>query len=263
MLAVDWSGAAQGASQHIWAAEAIEPGRLVRLECGRDRLQLADHLSRLPTQDFVVGLDFAFSFPLWFVDQIGVRSAAELWAYVAASGDAWLERCEPPFWGRRGHPRPSTTTRHAFFRRTELAVPRTSGLLPKSVFQVGGAGSVGTGSVRGMPLLCALHTRGAAIWPFTCAGSPVVVEIYPRLMTGPVRKSNPNARSEFIARNYPLLDDAHRRLATGSEDAFDAAVSALVMIEHATDLSSLPVELDPVLRLEGRIWHPGWREDRL
>jgi hypothetical protein len=48
-----------------------------------------------------------------------------------------------------------------------------------------------------------------------------------------------------------------------SEDAFDAAVSALVMVEHVAELIALSceVELDSELRLEGRIWHPGWRTD--
>ena len=54
----------------------------------------------------------------------------------------------------------------------------------------------------------------------------------------------------------------HPRLAVGSADAFDAAVSALVMVEHRDDLANLPVECEPELRLEGRIWHPGWRADR-
>jgi hypothetical protein len=47
--------------------------------------------------------------------------------------------------------------------------------------------------------------------------------------------------------------------ATRSEDAFDAAVSALVMLLHVDDLTRLPEERDPRLLLEGRIWFPGWK----
>ena len=91
----------------------------------------------------------------------------------------------------------------------------------------------------------------------------IVVEIYPRLMTGAVHKSNPIARGQLLDGRYPRLSDEHRRLAMLSEDAFDAAVSALVMVEHLADLGALPAESDPVLRLEGRIWHPSWRGDPL
>jgi hypothetical protein len=142
---------------------------------------------------------------------------------------------------------------------TDLGVPRTGGIAPKSIFQIGGSGTVGTGSIRGMPLLHRLHVAGACIWPFTCGGSPTVVEIYPRLLTGAVRKSQPAARAELLARRYPNLDPHHARQAILSEDAFDATVSSLVMIEFIQDLTSLPPEPDPVMRMEGRIWHPAWR----
>ena len=149
-------------------------------------------------------------------------------------------------------------------RRTDMGVPRTAGIAPKSIFQIGGAGAVGTGSLRGMPLLRELHASGARIWPCTAdSGWPTVVEIYPRLLTGAVRKSNAAARAALLARRYPDLDAEHHRLATQSEDAFDAAVSALVMIGHTADLAALSPEQDPELRLEGRIWHPGWRQDAL
>ena len=44
--------------------------------------------------------------------------------------------------------------------------------------------------------------------------------------------------------------------AAGSEDAFDAAVSALVMAQHAERLSALRPTEDPAFALEGRIWTP-------
>ena len=42
----------------------------------------------------------------------------------------------------------------------------------------------------------------------------------------------------------------------GSEDAFDAAISALVMHEHLADLAALPQTTDPVTLLEGDVWRP-------
>jgi hypothetical protein len=262
VVAVDWSGAASGAHHHIWLAEAIEPGRLVRLEAGRDRQQILQHLKTLLAAELFIGFDFAFSVPAWFAAEVGSRSANELWTRVCESGEAWLASCEPPFWGRPGRPRPLQM--QPALRRTDKAVPRTAGIAPKSIFQIGGAGAVGTGSLRGMPLLRELHAAGARIWPCTGEGGwATVVEIYPRLLTGAVRKSNSGARAALLAAHYPDLDDEHHRLATQSEYAFDAAVSALVMIGHTADLAALPLEADPQLRLEGRIWHPGWRQDAL
>jgi hypothetical protein len=256
---VDWSGDRVNSRRRIWLAEASSPGRLDQLVCGRDRDHLSDYIA-LRTDVVAIGLDFAFSFPAWSIsDIVSVSSAVDLWACATVRGESWLASCEPPFWGRPGHRRP--TVSGSAFRRTELAVPRTGGIRPKSIFQIGGAGAVGTGSIRGMPLLHRLHADGATIWPFTSGRSPVIVEIYPRLLTGPVHKSDPRERARVLSR-YADLDPAHRYLAIQSEDAFDAAVSALVMAEHIGDLRSLPVETDPVLRLEGRIWHPNWRDDR-
>jgi len=260
-IGVDWSGATHNARSHIWLAEAAEPGQLLRLESGRDREELGAHLLSLPADGLVVGLDYAFSFPAWFLEHLAIPSAPELWAHVTCHGQAWLAACEPPFWGRPGRAKPAL--QKPALRRTDQAVPSTGGIVPKSIFQIGGAGSVGTGSIRGMPLLHRLHAAGASIWPFTTAGNPVLVEIYPRLMTGPVHKSRQSARLELLASRYPNLAPDRRALAAASEDAFDAAVSALVMIEHIADLLALPAQTDPAVKLEGRIWHPRWREDRL
>jgi hypothetical protein len=74
VLAIDWSGDAHLARSRMWLAEAAEPGRLLRLEAGRDRAAMTAHL--LATQgNAVIGLDFGFSFPSWFLKQLSVCSA--------------------------------------------------------------------------------------------------------------------------------------------------------------------------------------------
>lgn len=259
VMAIDWSGALTGAAQRIWVAEAVA-GELVRLECGRTREQVAALLieegRRAP--DLVVGLDFAFGFPAWFAAEQGVADGPGLWALAAREGERWLATCEAPFWGRPGRRR--TVALDRAFRRTEREVPRVAGISPKSTFQVGGAGAVGTGSVRGMPLLAALHAHGWRVWPFTdgdAPQAPVALEIYPRLLTGPVNKSSFSQRAEFLRHRFPRLDAHLGVIASSSEDAFDAAVSAMVMAEHAASLASLPGAQDEVERMEGRIWWPG------
>ena len=169
-----------------------------------------------------------------------------------------MQDCEPPFWGRPGRPRPDGP---AHLRRTEAALAAVGGIRPKSSFQIGGAGSVGTGSVRGFPALARLQDAGFAIWPFdTPARPPVAVEIWPRTFTGPVVKSDATARAAYVDLHLPQLAPDFRDAVVGSEDAFDAAVSAVVMSGHEPALRALPA-LDDA-QLEGRVWVPSDRDQR-
>ncbi len=83
-----------------------------------------------------------------------------------------------------------------------------------------------------------------------------MVEIYPRTLTGAVVKSDPSARVAHLDRHHPGLDPELRDRAIASEDAFDAAVSALVMSRHESALRDLPPLHDPVVRREGWVWSP-------
>ena len=107
-----------------------------------------------------------------------------------------------------------------------------------------------------MRTLHRLRAADFSIWPFDPPGWPLVVEIYPRLLTGPVVKSSATHREAYIAKYYPELDEQTRVRAAMSEDAFDAAVSALVMAQHTDELTNLPAANDHQAELEGLIWHP-------
>ena len=258
VLAVDWSGARTGAERAMWLAE-VRDGALFRLECGRTREQLAEHLLAEAERDphLVAGLDFAFSLPAWFLRARGLADGPALWALATEEAEGWLAACESPFWGRPGKKRPDLPTH---LRHTDEAVPAVGGIRPKSVFQIGGAGAVGTGSLRGMPILHRLREAGFHVWPFDPPGWPLAVEIYPRLLTEAVTKSSAERRAAYLAARYPSLPDWAVAAAGGSEDAFDALISALVMSLHAADLAALPPVDDPPLRAEGFIWHPRWRD---
>jgi len=219
ILAVDWSGSRTGEQRAIWLAEARD-GRLVRLEGGRGREQLVAHLLAEAERDpeLVAGLDFAFSLPEWFLRAQGIDDISNAWDLVAREAETWLRDPQPPFW--RGRKPPGDG-----FRRTELEC----GGRPKSVFQLVGAGQVGTGSLRGIPFLPRLRER-FAIWPFDEPRLPLVVEIYPRLhLDGTADFPNEHAR--------------------------DAAAAALAMSRWRGDWRCLP--RDPAYALEGRIWHEG------
>jgi hypothetical protein len=219
ILAVDWSGARVAEHRAIWIAEAVD-GELVRLEGGRSREQLVAHLLEEAERDpeLVVGLDFAFSLPEWFLRARGIDDVSNAWDLVSREAEAWLRDPQPPFWRTR---KPAGNG----FRRTELEC----GGRPKSVFQLVGAGQVGTGSLRGIPFLPRLREH-FAIWPFDEPRLPLLVEIYPRLhLAGAADHPNEHAR--------------------------DAAASALAMSRWPGDWRRLP--RDPAYALEGRIWHVG------
>lgn len=92
VIAVDWSGAVTGAKSKIWLAE-VRDGRLTRLEPGRDRDEIVEHLIAEATRDsdLVVGLDFALLFPLLVcgepgrdVDRAGLGPGRREWGGMAA-----------------------------------------------------------------------------------------------------------------------------------------------------------------------------------
>jgi hypothetical protein len=88
---------------------------------------------------------------------------------------------------------------------------------------------------------------------------PLAVEIYPRLFAGRVHKSNPAERRAHLEVSFPHLAPDLRLAAESTDDAFDAAISALAMARCADDLADLPVvDADPY-NVEGVIWHPAWR----
>jgi hypothetical protein len=252
IAAVDWSGRASGAAESIWLARTDGDGRLAELENGRDRAALVDHLLELPrTPRLVVGLDFAFGFPAWWSHEKGWAHGREVWQAMSDDGDALLAACEPPFWGRPGRRDPNAPD-------AALRVTDRAGRQAKSVFQIGGAGAVGTGSIRGMAQLHRLAAGGFAVWPFDDDDGtrPVALEIYPRRLTGPVNKSSWRARHEHLHRHHGDQPPAMLERAAGSEDAFDAAVSAIVMARHRDRLARLAPPTDPAARLEGWIWEP-------
>ena len=253
-IAVDWSGDARGGQGKIWLAEVRE-GVVARLkgDCSRDQVtaQLIDAARAGP--EVIVGLDFAFSLPAWFLEGRQLESASELWQLVANEGETWLSRCEPPFWGRPGIPRPNLQEHH---RLTEHDLKPVAGITAKSVFQIGGAGAVGTGSLRGMPFLLKLREAGYSIWPFDKTRLPLVIEIYPRILTGAVNKGNAEGRANYLATRFPELQREFASVAAFSEDAFDAVVSALVMDTNRDEIMSLQSESLKERQLEGRIWLP-------
>lgn len=300
LIAIDWSGRVDAAGQrrHIWAGvwtRRADGSARVTLEAGRTREEMTAWLIELAreTPRMVVSIDCCFSFPAWFLEEHGCATVFDFWRHVVdGSGERWLSReCDAVsrderFWGAP-HKRPAQfcgAGMPRMFRATEfenkiaqameggdaVRAAKMRGITPKTPFQIGGAGSVGTASLRAMPVLLQLHQAGYRIWPFEDAAigesrpKPLLLEMYTRLMTGAVAKSNAAARKSYLAAKRkddavfagltrPVLRDAE-----GSEDAFDALVSVMEMVRHAEGFASLRATQDPVLKLEGITWRPGF-----
>jgi hypothetical protein len=230
----------------------------VELSCGLDREATVETIVSAADafEPILVGLDFAFSFPRWFAEENGWTSLEAVWDATERHAEDWLAHPRYPFWGRPGQRDPGDDPTRAF-RRTERDIAAQHGFRPKSVFQVGGRGAVGTGSLRGMKHLAGLRRRGFAIWPFDRPAARIVVEIYPRLLTGRVVKSKRATRERYLDQRFRDLDPTLRDRAISSEDAFDAAVSGLVMSRHVRELQTLERSADGDYSVEGRVWAPG------
>jgi hypothetical protein len=300
VVAVDWSGdKGPGQRKKIWAGvwtasdSSLKTGR-VTLESGRTREELFAWLVEMAreTPRMVVGIDCCFSFPAWFLEEHGCKTVFDFWRHVAdGQGERWLAReCEEiardvRFWGKP-HKRPEEfcgAGLHRSMRATDMEnkiTPRAEGgdperaakmkgITPKSPFQIGGSGSVGTGSLRAMPFLLRLREAGFRVWPFESAAfsgkepRPLVVEMYTRLLTGAVKKSNALARREYLLAKkkmdaaYAGLSRGVMAKAMGGEDAFDALVCCMEMVRWRGEFAGLRATRDEVLRLEGITWRPG------
>jgi hypothetical protein len=296
IVAVDWSGRVDAAGQrrHIWAG--VWTAGKVTLEAGRTREELVEWLIAMAheTPRMVVSLDCCFSFPAWFLAEHGCGTVFEFWGKVAeGQGERWLAReCEEiardiRFWGAP-HKRPEEfcgENLHRSMRWTDMdnkitpkmlegdpeRAAKVRGITPKSPFQIGGSGSVGTGSLRAMPFLLKLHEAGFCVWPYEASRlnaahpQPLLVEMYTRLMTGAVKKSNAEARKVYLAAKkksdavYAGLSRGVIAKALGSEDAFDALVSCLEMARWRDEFAGLKATKDARLRLEGITWRPGMK----
>jgi len=218
---LDWS-AARGAKRgkdSIWIGVADASG--TRCENIATRPQAAARLTDL-TQEAIaqgtrllIGADFAFGFPQGFAPALtGVASALSVWDWlsvhvtdtagnvsnyreVAARINARFSG-GGPFWGNGmatdmpGLPRlkPPLPPGFGANRRCDL-VAREGGVVPKTVWQLAGAGAVGAQVLTGLPVLNTLRRsfgKALCVWPFHPPETPVVLaEVYPSLLHARVR----------------------------------------------------------------------------
>jgi hypothetical protein len=239
---VDWSGAAdpRAAARAIWCA-VVDDGRLVGLESGRGRAETTSHLIALAAEEpeTVIGLDFCFSAPAWFLDEHRMRSAGELWRWAARQADqdpAFVRGLGPPFWGPGVRPRPQLGGDPLRITDHEVAAP---GVQPSSFFRISGPGSVGAQSLLGMPELLVLCDAGIGVWPFDPPRLPVAIEVFPRSIARAVSPDHAHLQGDAMRHAMVTREErafgAFAPIVADNQDAFDAAIVALALA-RATDL---------------------------
>ena len=275
VLVVDWSATSKPASKPgpdtIWIGDAT--GDAVRAEHFATRAKAEAWITaqvdteRAAGRRLLVGFDFAFGFPAGFAARLGLPPlATAVWAWLDAnitdrpdnSNDRYrladsVNRTlggDGPFWGipdkdataaltvkKPAFPRPDGI---AEFRRADRSV---SGA--KSVWQLGGAGAVGSQTLVGLPAIHRLSQRdGVAVWPFAPVdAAPVVLaEVYPSILRDAVRAQ--------VAQGW-IPDAAQVRLLA-------LALSRLARTGRLAALLDIP--RDPVLAEEGAVLGAGFAD---
>ena len=262
---MNWSGQADIAGQRraIWTATARD-GALTSLATGRDRREavgaVLDALAAEPAT--IVGLDFAFSWPRWYLDARGLGEAEGAWEQAATLAPLASRDLPRPFWGAGIRPlREAGLDAREAYRVTEQAADAASAgarVEPSTRAATGPSASSRSAGCRS----CAICWRaGAAVWPFDApAGTaPVVAEIFPRMIARGLAPPSAGRGAAFRARVVGALPEAALGRVAGardrtlaSQDAFDAAVSAIALSRDPAAGLTAPAG-EPVCR-EGWIW---------
>lgn len=216
---LDWSAAGKPKTgkDSIWLCVTDENG--AHADNIPTRLEAESALSQLIEDSLntgkrlLLGVDFALSAPKGFTDRLtGTSNPFAFWSYlrariiegpnnytnyreVAAEMNASFDG-DGPFWGNttkqniQGLPRtkPPLPKGIETYRRTEV-VARHEGAMPKTLWQLAGAGAVGAQSLTGIAMLArlkAVHPK-IKVWPFEIPDQITLAEVYPSLIASEVR----------------------------------------------------------------------------
>jgi len=119
---------------------------------------LVGHLLSLSGEPVVVGLDFAFSFPAWYVRERGWTAVREVWSAIADEGELLLDEERDPFWGRSSGQGVPEERR---LRATERETGEAAGFRPSPCSRSAVPGRWARDSDLGVP-----DTAKRAIWVF-------------------------------------------------------------------------------------------------
>ncbi len=244
VIVVDWSGRAarsplRESKDAIWIG-LCEAGREEQTYC-RSRAEAKALLATLLAEGGrqLVGFDFPMGYPKGLARRLtGTDSARALHGWLAdhikdapdnannrfdvADTINRLLGGRGPFWGcPKARPRPFLSSLKAVDytdlglvekRQVEAENPPA-----KPVWQLLGAGSVGSQALLGIPVVHWLaQATGAAIWPFEAPGPLTLAEVYPSLLAKAVAETGDaipdRAQVRLLARALHALS-SHGRLA--------------------------------------------------
>ena len=214
VIVVDWSGRAAPSPRReskdaIWIGQCDSAGESQSYHRTRTEAEVFLHARLAEGGRQLVGFDFPMGYPSGFAERLtGTASARALHGWLARrindGPDNLNNRFEiaaainqalggaGPFWGcPKGRPRPHLPSLKtvdyialglAEKRRVERENPRA-----KPVWQLLGAGSVGSQALLGIPVVHRLaRAFGAAIWPFEPLSALTFAEVYPSLLSAEV-----------------------------------------------------------------------------
>ena len=278
IIIVDWSASAtpKRGADSIWSYEVDVTGPAAAPINHRTRSSARDHLlQRLCAHQgrrVLVGFDFAFGYPSGFAARAGLPGASSwsaTWSYLAAEimddernrNNRWavaaalnerLGVCQ--FWGvpfsRRSDwlttTKPPTTL--AEHRHTEHRLRSTANTRPFSVWQLLGAGAVGSQTLTGIPVLQHLRTHPSLadrvrVWPFEtgftadpCGGrrdAVVLAEVWPSAVScDHLTESVKDARQVRALAEHFLAADAAGVLAAAFAPAIEPALLREIVTEE-------------------------------
>jgi hypothetical protein len=255
-VVVRWTGDAREAHEGIWIARVdVATGAVLELTSAYLRHAATSRLLDIleDTQATVVGFNFPFSLPAWFLRDNELTAKA-LWADAALRA-SWLETCPEPFYGRAARRRPWPKPRGPLYRETELAALAARGIATPTVFRLAGSKQPGATCLRCAGALDRLQAAGVAIWPFDDPRLPMCVEIDHRLLLPDIDVFDRKARAHHIDVTRWPQPGPDRDAAVDNPHAFEAVFCAR-RLAGAGEIVARDWSPTVVERTEGRIYEP-------
>ena len=184
---------------------------------------------------------------------LGSTTVDELWSLVGREGEGWLAECCRALLGAAG-------TSEARARRPTCGGPsgrsRWGASAPRACSRSAAPARSGPARFAACPTCAGCATRGSRSGPSMSPPPGWCSRSTPACSPGRSTRAAGHRRADYLAAAPWSVAPPFAASIIDSEDAFDAAISALVMHDHGADLAALRRATDPVGLLEGDVWRP-------
>lgn len=243
VIIVDWSGRstlspADPSKDAIWIGCCDADGETQTYHRSRTAAEAALRAALADGGRQLVGFDFPLGYPQGFARRLtGTDEARTLHGWitreiedgpdnannrfeVAAKVNQLIGGGAGPFWGSpKARPRPHLpalkTVDYAALGLAEKRRVERENPPAKTVWQLLGAGSVGSQALLGIPVVHRIAaTTGAAVWPFEVPQEMTLAEVYPSLLASAVTSARDpipdRAQVRLLARAFWRLSEQGR-----------------------------------------------------